>query len=104
MLALGIGANVAVFSLINGLFLRPFPFPEPERLVYINEAAPTLEPGDDRRQLRRFRASGTKISRRSRRSRSTTRRSFNVATDAGADRMDGAAVTADFAKVFGSSR
>ena len=40
MLALGIGSTVAVFSLVNGLFLRPFPFPEPERLVYINEAAP----------------------------------------------------------------
>src|SRR5258708_38608401 len=40
MVGLGIAANVAVFSLINGLFLRPFPFPHPDRLVYINTAAP----------------------------------------------------------------
>ncbi|HTM24867.1 MAG TPA: ABC transporter permease [Vicinamibacterales bacterium] len=40
MLTLGIAANVAVFALINGLFLRPFPFPAPDRLVYINTAAP----------------------------------------------------------------
>ena len=29
-----------MFSLVNGLFLRPFPFPHPDRLVYINTAAP----------------------------------------------------------------
>lgn len=40
MLALGIGANIVVFSLVDGLLLRPLPFPDADRLVYINETAP----------------------------------------------------------------
>jgi len=40
MLALGIAGNAAIFSIFNGLVLRPFPSPEPERLVDLDETAP----------------------------------------------------------------
>src|SRR3954471_13743175 len=39
-LALGVGANTAIFSLVNGVLLRPLPFPDAERVVYFEGKNP----------------------------------------------------------------
>ena len=100
MLTLGIAANVAVFALIDGLFLRPFPFPHPDRLVYINTAAPKWNLDvvginyPDFEQWRKgqhlFEAIATYESS-----------PFNLAENANPERVPGASVTYDFFRVLG---
>ena len=100
LLALGIGANVAIFSLINGLFLRPFPFVAPDRLVYVNETAPrwNLETtGVNYPDFWQWQQAQQAFDALALFDPTT----MNVAVDRGADRLEGLEVTADFPRVLG---
>ncbi len=100
LLALGIGANVVVFGLVNGLFLRPFPFPSPDRLVYINETAPKWNldiVGINYPDFHQWKGTVQMFDAIA----LFDTVSFNLSDGTSAERIEGARVTADFAKVLG---
>lgn len=97
-LALGIGANTAIFSVVNGVLLNPMPYPQPEQLVTFHQSKPNFSTGaipypnfrDLQQQNQTFSSMGV--------SRGT---GFSLIGAGEAERVTGRFVTADFLSVFG---
>ena len=100
-LALGIGANTAIFSVLYGALLRPLPYPEPDRLVSLAQVSQGNR-GEQNVTWRQyqfllansdvFEAVGV-----------STGVGFNVFTGGAADRADGQRVSSDFFRIMGVS-
>jgi hypothetical protein len=99
-LALGVAGSSALFSVYNGLFLKPLPFPESERLVNLDETAPrwNLEyTGLNAVDLDAWKKQNQTFEDMA----AWDGRGFSMALEDRAERIEGAAVTHNLAAVLG---
>jgi predicted permease len=101
-LALGIGANTAIFSLVNSILLRPLPFREPDRVVRLIQASPKL--GLDTWGVSQANFAAYRDQNRSFETVALYNRTgVNLTGEGEPERLAITNVTADFFKVFGVS-
>jgi len=97
-LALGIGANTAIFSVVNAVVLRPLPYADPDRLMTLWETMP----GTDQRSV----APGNFVDWKNQSKTfedlaATFYGNFNFTSDGDPDRIDGATITSNLMNVLG---
>ena len=95
-LALGIGANTAIFSVVNAVLLKPLAMQDPARVVYLQEQWRGL-PGSSSvgnfEEIRRQAGSFAKLG-------ASNNASFNLATQDAPERIDGELATVDYFATF----
>src|SRR5580704_14759452 len=98
-LALGIGANTAIFTVVYGVLLRPLPFPEPDRIVQL--AASYKQQTDELSltapQLKRLQEYGDRFEHIA----GYTSVGYNLAAGTGAEHLRGLPVSASYFSVLG---
>jgi putative ABC transport system permease protein len=98
-LALGIGANAAIFSLINAVLIRPLPFPDPDRIVFLwntRGGTSTPEPIGPGRMMD-FRSQATSFSAFA----AISHMSFTMSGHGDPEQIPGSSVSSPFFDVLG---
>jgi len=98
-LALGIGANTAIFTVVYGVLLRPLPFPQPDRIVQLAETfrADSDEMDLSWNELQHLREYGQLFEHVA----GYTDVGFNLATGNEAEHLRGVPASAEYFQVFG---
>jgi putative ABC transport system permease protein len=98
-LALGIGANTAIFTVVYGVLLRPLPFPQPDRIVMLAESY--------KDQMNEMSLTATQLNRLRRYTQlfeyiaGYTDVGYNLAAGNAAEHLRGAPVNAEYFRVLG---
>jgi len=96
-LALGIGANTAIFSVVNAVLLRPLAMENPSRVVYMQEQWKGIFPGLSVGNFADVQRQSTSFTRLC----ASNNASFNLATSEAPERVQGEYATADYFSTFG---
>lgn len=96
-LAIGIGANTAIFSVVNAVLLKPLAMQEPSRVVYVQEQWRDIFPDLSVGNFVDLRSQSTSFVNLC----ASNNASFNLATEDSPERIAGEIATADYFTTFG---